>query len=58
MLKYIVYVILIMVFISCKAPSLNYGERYLIKNYEKKRRKKIKKYLDYRQVMLKKVKKY
>jgi hypothetical protein len=47
-IKYTIYLLLLIFMASCKAPSLNFGERYLTKNYEIKRRKKIKKYLDYR----------
>lgn len=45
LLKFLVIVFLFL-FISCKPYNLDFGERYLVRNYEKKKRKKIKKYLE------------
>jgi hypothetical protein len=45
----LVIVTLLLFFVSCKPYNLDFGERYLVRYYEKKKRKKIKKYLDYQQ---------
>ena len=56
-MKRLLCIAMIAMLVGCKtSDSLNFGERYLVKNYEQKRRKKIKKYHDDKLKMLKGVK--
>jgi len=52
-MKYLSYLFILTIIVSRKAPSLDFGGKYHKSNYEVKRRKKIKKYLDYQQDTMK-----